>query len=170
MRVVAAGPEQVGELVRLINAAYAAGEAGLWVDGTPRTDEEEIGPAVQAGEMLAAILDGRLVGCVRVRALDADTGEVGLVSADPAAWGAGVGRALMRAAEDRMRARGAATMRLTLLVPRDGVHPAKERLRDWYTRLGYVVVGTMPFEDAVPQAAPSLTQPCDLLLFRKALP
>ena len=159
--------EDVAELVRIVNAAYAEGEAGLWVDGTPRTDEEEIDAAVRAGEMLVETVDERVVGCVRVRALHDATWEIGLVSADPAAWGSGVGRDLVRAAEHRARSRGATTIRLTLLVPRESVHAAKERLRKWYTRLGYVVVGSVPFEDALPHAAPHLTAPCDLLLFTK---
>jgi GNAT superfamily N-acetyltransferase len=165
----AAGEERVAELVRLINDAYAAGEAGLWIDDTARTDETEIAASVRAGEMLLAVVDGRTVGCIRVRALDDTTAELGLVSVDPQAWGNGVGRALVVAAEDLMRARGADTMRLSLLVPRNSVHPTKQRLHEWYTRLGYAVFGSMPFEDAVPQAAPYLTAPCDLLLYRKQL-
>jgi N-acetylglutamate synthase-like GNAT family acetyltransferase len=165
----AAGRARVSELVRLINAAYAAGEVGLWLDDTGRTDEGEIAAAVRAGEMLVATIDGRTVGCARVRALDATTGEVGLVAVGPEAWGSGVGGRLMRTAENLMRTRGATSMRLVLLVPRGSVHPAKQRLHDWYTRLGYTVVGSQPFEDAVPHAAPHLATPCDLLLFRKPL-
>jgi GNAT superfamily N-acetyltransferase len=154
MTLGVAAQEQVAELVRLINDAYAAGEVGLWIDNTPRTDEAEIAASVRAGEMLVATVGGRTLGCVRVRALDEKTAEIGLVSADPKAWGSGVGRALVSAAEDLMRSRGAETMRLELLVPRDWVHPTKQRLQDWYTRLGYAVFGSLPFEEAVPQAAP----------------
>jgi GNAT superfamily N-acetyltransferase len=164
-----ATPDQVPELVRLVNAAYAAGEAGLWADGLERTNEAEIAAAVEAGELLVASADGRLAGCARVRALDDTTGEVGLVSVDPRAWGGGAGRALLDAAEDRMRSLGADAMKLTLLVPRHSEHPFKQRLRGWYTRLGYDVTGVVPFEDVVPHAAPSLAVPCDLLLFHKPL-
>jgi len=170
MRTGVARREHVAELVRIVNAAYAEGEAGLWVDGTSRTDGREIAAAVRAGEMLVATtVGGRVVGCVRVRAVDDGpcSWEIGFVSVDPAEWGSGVGRALVLAAEDHARAHGATTVRLTLLVPRAAVHPAKERLRDWYTRLGYSIAGSVPFEDALPDAAPHLTAPCDLLLFTK---
>jgi hypothetical protein len=60
-------------------------------------------------------------------------------------------------------------MRLELLVPRTGTHPDKERLRDWYTRRGYTVVRRVPFEDYVPDAAPLLSAPGDILLFTKPL-
>jgi GNAT superfamily N-acetyltransferase len=164
-----AGLDQVRELVRLVNGAYASGEAGLWRDGLERTDEDEIAAAVRAGEMLVATAGGRLVGCARVRARDSVTGDIGLIAADLETWGSGVGRALVRAAEDRMRSRGAETMRLELLVPRDSLHPTKERLRDWYTRLGYEIVGSVPLEEAMPRVALSLAVPCDLLLFSKPL-
>jgi GNAT superfamily N-acetyltransferase len=169
MTIASAGREHVGELVRLINDAYAAGEVGLWRDGLERTDEAEVADAVDAGEMLVATAGGRTVGCARVRALDATTGEVGLIAVDPAAWGDGTGGALVRAAEDLARSRGAATMRLVLLVPRDAVHPVKERLREWYTRQAYEIEGSVAMEEAMPNVAPSLAVPCDLLLFRKTL-
>jgi hypothetical protein len=61
MRTAVARREHVAELVRIVNAAYAEGEAGLWV-----------------------------AGGVRVRALGDGSWEVGVVSADPVQWGSGV--------------------------------------------------------------------------------
>ena len=162
----------VGELVSLINCAYAAGEAGLWRDDVDvgRTSRDEIAEAVGAGQMLVAREGGRIVGCLRTRAVDATTAELGLVGVDPGAWGGGVGRALVGAAEDLARSRGATVMQLELLVPRTGTHPDKERLREWYTRRGYTVARRIPFEDYVPHAAPFLSAPADILIFTKPLP
>jgi GNAT superfamily N-acetyltransferase len=159
----------VPELVSLINRAYARGEAGLWRGSVDRTDEAEIAEAVRAGYMLVARDGGRIAGCLRTRALDSATADVGLIGVDPGAWGSGTGRALVDAAEDLARSRGIGTMRLELLVPRTGTHPDKERLREWYARRGYSVVRTVPFEDYVPQAAPLLSAPGDILLFEKRL-
>jgi GNAT superfamily N-acetyltransferase len=159
----------VKELVRLINRAYAIGEAGLWLDGTARTGPDEIAAAIRGGELLAATADGRLVGCARVRPLDADTGDLALVSAVPEQWGGGVGRALVRSAEELARARGNTAMQLELLVPKHSTHPAKERLRAWYTRLGYRVVRTATFEEVAADLAPRLATPCEFVIFRKRL-
>jgi GNAT superfamily N-acetyltransferase len=160
----------VTELVRLINVAYARGEAGLWrEDDAGRTDATEIAAAVRAGQMLVATVGGRIVGCLRTRALDAVTSDLGLMGVDPDAWGGGVGRALVDAAEALARRRGATTMQLELLVPRTGTHPDKERLREWYLRRGYTVARRVPFEDYVPHAAPLLRAPGDVLVFRKRL-
>jgi ribosomal protein S18 acetylase RimI-like enzyme len=159
----------VGELARIVNAAYAVGEAGLWVEGTTRTRPDEIAAAIRRGAMLAATAEGRVVGCAYVRALDAGTADLGLVSVAPEQWGAGLGRRLVRLAEELMRARGVATMQLELLVPKEWDHPEKDRLRGWYTRLGYRVVRTAPVEQVAAHLAPRLATPCEFLIFRKRL-
>jgi GNAT superfamily N-acetyltransferase len=156
-------------LVRLINAAYAEGEIGLWIEDTARIDHDEIEQSVSAGEMLIATDAGRTVGCARTRMLDPETADVGLITAAPEAWGTGIGRELVRTAEHLARSRGATTMQLELLVPRHGTHPAKERLRGWYTRRGYRIVRSVPLEDVLPRAAPYLAAPGELLIFRKPL-
>jgi GNAT superfamily N-acetyltransferase len=167
--VVAHDEAAVPELVSLINRAYARGEAGLWLGVVDRTDEAEIGEAVRAGHMLVATVQGRVVGCLRTRAIDAGVSDVGLIGVDVDGWGGGTGRALLAVAEDRARARGATRMRLELLVPRAGTHPDKERLREWYTRRGYLVVDRVPMEEYLPSVAPLLSAPGDILLFERPL-
>jgi ribosomal protein S18 acetylase RimI-like enzyme len=159
----------VEELVRVINAAYAVGEKGLWREGTTRTEPREIAAAVRGGGMLAATLEGRIVGCAYVRPLDPDTADLGHVSVAPALWGRGAGAKLVRSAEELMRSRGATRMQLELLVPKEWIHPEKKRLRAWYERLGYRVVRTAPFDEVAAHLASRLATPCEFLVFRKSL-
>jgi ribosomal protein S18 acetylase RimI-like enzyme len=159
----------VEELVRVINKAYAAGEAGLWLKGTTRSGPGEIAEAVRSGGMLTAGLDGQIVGCAYVRQLDARTADLGLVSVEPARWGVGLGRQLVVAAEELMRSRAVTTAQLELLVPKEWVHPEKERLRGWYRRLGYRVVASAPIEDVAADLASQLATPCEFLVFCKPL-
>jgi GNAT superfamily N-acetyltransferase len=159
----------VEELVRLVNGAYTVGEAGLWLDGSTRTGRGEIAEAIRNGGMLAATLEGRLVGCAYVRPLDGGAADLGLLATAPERWGGGVGRQLVRSAEQLVRSRGATTMQLELLVPKGSVHPEKERLRGWYTRLGYRVVRSAPFEQVAAHLASQLATPCEFLIFRKPL-
>jgi GNAT superfamily N-acetyltransferase len=158
----------VEEVGRVINDAYAIGEAGLWLEGTTRTTPAEIAEAVRGGE-LAATVEGRIIGCAYVRPLDAGTADLGLISVAPERWGGGVGRELVRSAEELMRSRGVTTMQLELLVPKGWVHPEKDRLRGWYTWLGYRVVRSAPFEQVAAHLAPQLAAPCEFLIFRKPL-
>jgi GNAT superfamily N-acetyltransferase len=162
-------PVLAGELAGVINRAYAMGESGLWRDGSMRITAAEVAGAIRGGDMFVAEIDGRIAGCAHVRPLDAATADLGLVSADPDQRGRGVGRELVRAAEDLMRRRGTATAQLELLVPVGWAHPEKEQLRAWYERLGYRVVRTAPFEEVATHAASELAVPCEFLVFRKSL-
>jgi GNAT superfamily N-acetyltransferase len=159
----------VEELTRVINRAYALGEDGLWLEGTTRTSPAEVAELVRSGGMLVATLDGQVVGCGFLRPLDATTLDLGLISASPEHRGIGVGREIVRAAEALARSRGVTTMQLELLVPQGWVHPQKDRLRAWYTRLGYETVRSAPFEEIATHSASQLATPCEFLVFRKAL-
>jgi GNAT superfamily N-acetyltransferase len=159
----------VEELANVINAAYAVGEAGLWREGWTRTTPAGTAGAVRGGGMLVARHEGRIVGCGCVQALDGSTADLGFVAAALDRWGSGVGREIVRSAEGLMRSRGAATMQLDLLVPREWVHPEKDRLRAWYTRLGLRIVRTAPFEEMAQHEASQLATPCEFLVFQKAL-
>jgi len=158
----------VAQITDLVNAAYAAGEAGLWRPGWTRTTPREVADLIATGGMLVASAGEHIVGCAHVRRLDDTTADLGFVSAAPDRWGGGAGGALVDAAEDLMRSAGVSAMQLELLVPRDATHPVKERLRAWYERLGYAVVRRAPFEEVSTQAA-RLATPCEFLVFRKPL-
>ena len=132
--------------------------------GRERVTAHELEACVERGELVAAYERRRPLGCVRVT-----RGEFGLLAVVRDATGRGVGRALVDFAEAAARERGATVMRLELLVPRDGTHPAKERLHAWYSRLGYVAVRRDDFAVAYPEAALWLAVPCDLVGYAKPL-
>jgi len=153
----------------LVNVVYAVAEDGLWTDDATRTTVDEVAELTRAGQIAVARLDGRIVGCVRVQRLDGSAGEFGMLAADPAHRGLGIGRELLRFAERACRADGLATMQLELLVPRDWTHPSKEFLAAWYTRAGYGVARTGTIDEAYPALAPLLATPCDFVIYRKDL-
>jgi ribosomal protein S18 acetylase RimI-like enzyme len=141
----------------------------LWKHGATRTKVDEVAGLIRTGEIAVARLDDRIVGSVRVQRLDERTGEFGMLVADPADRGVGVGRELVRFAEQKCRADGLGTMQLELLVPRDWTHPVKEFLAAWYTRIGYRVVRTGTIDEAYPELAPHLATPCDFVIYEKDL-
>jgi GNAT superfamily N-acetyltransferase len=170
MRIAfAEDPALAPELRRIINAAYRAGEAGLWKPHWERTSLPPLEREIARREIAVAWRDDRPVGSVRVTLPEPGVGELGLLAVDPAAHGEGAGRALVRFAEETTAARGALVMRLQLLVPREGAHPAKERLHAWYSRLGYRIDGVSDFVALYPEVADLVAVPCDLRTYSRPL-
>jgi GNAT superfamily N-acetyltransferase len=159
----------MARITDLTNQVYAVAEDGLWTAGATRTTLDEVVELTRAGQIAVAGLSGRVVGCVRVQRLDEGTGEFGMLAADPAYRGVGVGRELVRFAERKSRAEGVRSMQLELLVPRGWKHPTKVFLAAWYTRIGYRVARTGAIEEAYPALAPLLATPCDFVIYHKRL-
>lgn len=163
------GLASAGRIAELVNLVYAESDKGLWRESTDRTSADEVGGFVRAGEIAVARVDGDLAGSVRVQRLDDATGEFGVLAADPARRGLGIGRELVRFAETASRDAGCREMQLELLVPRAWTHPSKQFLAEWYERLGYRVTHRADLAADYPHLAPSLATPCDFLTYRKAL-
>ena len=157
------------ELAALVNSVYALAEEGLWAEGTPRTTPERMAALIAAGQIAVARADARIVGAVQIQRLDTGEGEFGMLVADPAHRGQGVGRQLVRFAERWSREQGLDTMQLEILVPRHWSHPSKEFLKAWYTRIGYHPVLTGQFEKSYPELAPHVATPCDFVIYQKSL-
>jgi GNAT superfamily N-acetyltransferase len=157
----------VSALTDLINEVYAVAEDGLWIHGASRTNAAEVAGITRAREFASATQDGQLLGCVRIRRLDGDVGEFGMLAVAPRHRGTGVGRELVRFAERTSRDAGCRTMQLELLIPREWRHPSKEFLARWYTRIGYAVVRTGSIDEFYPELTPLLATPCDFVVYRK---
>ena len=157
--------DDVPEVVRITNAAYDRGEAGIWMPGWARTDSEWTGREVAAGEVFVAREQGRIVGSIRVVRLRDHTAEFGLLAVDPEYGGRGLGRALIDFAE---RLYDVDWMELELLVPK-APNANKQRLHDWYSRLGYREWRRRDFAVAYPEPGELLAGPADLVGYRKSL-
>lgn len=138
-------------LIAHINAAYAIAEPFM---GGPRTDPERLAAAMEKGIiLLAEDLSGRLVASVYVeirgeRAQENHDGEsrsasprgyVGLLAVAPEEQRSGIGRRMMQAAEEHLRAHGCTAVDLTVLSVRSELPPI-------YRGYGFEVSGAQPFE------------------------
>ncbi|HEX9624735.1 MAG TPA: GNAT family N-acetyltransferase [Streptosporangiaceae bacterium] len=168
----------VSALTRLINDVYRVAEDGLWVTGAARTTVAEVTTLIRAGQVAIGevdgrlagdVVDGRLAGCVRIQELGDGVGEFGMLAVAPGRRGTGLGRELVRFAEQTCRDRDCHTMQLELLVPRDWTHPSKQFLDDWYTRIGYEPVRIARIEESYPDLTPLLACACDFVIYRKSL-
>ncbi|GID68249.1 GNAT family N-acetyltransferase [Actinoplanes cyaneus] len=162
-------PAQASAATELINLVYRESEKGLWQDGTTRTTLAEVTALARAGELVADLRDGQLAGVVRVQRMPDGSGEFGMLAADPARRGEGIGGGLIRWAEDFCRSRGDHTMRLELLVPREFRLASKEFLHEWYSRLGYRILRVGRLEEQYPQLAPLLAGHADYRVYTKPL-
>jgi GNAT superfamily N-acetyltransferase len=158
----------VAEVGELVNRAYQTAELGLWTDGVVRTSPADTAEAVALGELAVARDEGRLVGAIRTRRMDSETGWFGALAVDPAHGGRGIGGELVGFAEDCARSAQARTMQLELLVP-VVAHAHTEMLAGWYGRLGYQEVERRELADVEPGAVPFLATPLAVSVMRKRL-
>lgn len=149
-----ATPEDIPELVRVINAAYVA--EAFCIQGD-RTHAEEVRGLLGTGVFLVRERGGRLQGSVFLRREGAIRWYLGLLSVDPAHQGLGLGRELVEAAEAYCRCEGGKFLDLTVVS-------ARKELFGFYARLGYAPNDVLPFR--VPE---KLKVPCHLVKFTKAL-
>ena len=127
----------VAAIARLINSAYRVED--FFIDGD-RTDAADVRDHMARGSFLVAeSAPASIAGSVFV-SLDGEEGYFGLLSVDPGAQGAGLGRQLVEAAEAHCRERGATSMGLKVVNLRSELPP-------WYRRLGYAETGTEPFPE-----------------------
>jgi len=141
---------------RVINAAYRVEDFFKTGD---RTDVREVAQYLLTETFLAARDEADdIVGVVRV-AIEGRRGHFGMLSVLPQAQGAGLGRALIEAAEAFARERGCETMDLEVASPRTELPPL-------YRRFGYEVSGRAPWpEDALDE----LKFPADFIVMSKRL-
>lgn len=125
-------------LVRLINRAYRVEE--FFVVGD-RTSEPELVQRLAKPAAAFLVIDdeqpGRLAGAVLVE-IRGERGYFGMLSVDPDCQKRGLGRLLVRAAEDHCRAAGCRFMDLDVVNLR-------LELPAFYRSLGYEDAGRAPF-------------------------
>lgn len=162
-------------LADFVNGAYRgeratagwAHEAGL-LDGQ-RTDPATLRATLGNGRtaiLLARERDGApLVGCVSLEpAGEGTTWALGMLTIDPAAQAAGLGRRLLAEAESYARVRGAARIRITVIHLRD-------TLIAWYERRGYRLTGeTEPFPYGDPRVGIPLRPDLRFVVLDKVFP
>lgn len=124
LKIRPAAAADCDRLIPLINAAFAAAEPFM---SGPRTDSERLAED-EAGTLVASVY-------TEVRG---QRGYVGMLAVEGARQKAGVGRRMMQAAEDHLRAKGCTEVDITVLSLRPELPPL-------YRKLGFVETGTEPF-------------------------
>lgn len=144
MEVGCARIEDASDVTGIVNVAYQGGD-GLtpgWTGvahllGGSRVTVHQVAGWIIENPMsvLVAREYGQLVGCVRITKLRKDVGEISLLAVLPSQQRAGLGRALLVAAERHLVTHWHCRFaELTVLSPRP-------ELESWYERRGYHATG-----------------------------
>jgi GNAT superfamily N-acetyltransferase len=159
----------IKRLTDLINEVFDHAESGMWKDKCIRTNPEELEHLLRARSLILAEIDGVLVGSVAIHIFSDGVAEFGMLAADRKYRGLRIGSALVEHAENWARENSCHTMRLKILAPRHWLHPSKEFLRQWYSRLGYIQQTTERFESMPPEFVAELATECDFRVWHKKL-
>lgn len=163
-------PATVNSLLLLINAVYDETESDLWKPTTSgRTYAGEIEGFLKAEQMFIATQGDEIVGGVKFAPVNDTTLEFGMLAAEVKMRGKGLGRDLVNTVEQYACDNGYKTMQLELLTPRHWKNPAKEFLKVWYSRIGYIPEKSMPFEDVSPHRMDEFATDCDFTVWLKQL-
>lgn len=129
-------PADQPRLIPLINEAFAVAEPFM---SGPRTDPERLAEVMRKGTILVAEdAAGRLLASVYTE-VRGERGYLGMLAVDRTHQRSGLGRRMMQAAEDQLRAQGCVAADITVLSVRTELPPL-------YRKLGYVETGTEVFE------------------------
>jgi ribosomal protein S18 acetylase RimI-like enzyme len=139
----------IPELTMLVNSAYRGDasrkgwttEANL-LDGDLRTDEASLSQLLKNPNavMLKFVSNDHITGCVYLEK-QANALYLGMLSVSPVAQANGIGKKLLKAAEEHARQQGCDCIVMTVISLRN-------ELIDWYERHGYKRNGaTKPFPE-----------------------
>jgi GNAT superfamily N-acetyltransferase len=152
MHLEPALPGDIPAIVALMNGAYRGNTSGWNTEagyiGGDRTNvallEAEIRDKPDAAQLVVRADDNeRLVASVWLEPVGDGVWYLGALTVDPTLQMGGMGRTLLAAAEDWAVARGARTIRMTVVHIRDA-------LIAWYERRGYALTGataSFPYGD-----------------------
>lgn len=148
-----AEPRDIESVTALVNDAFRIER--FFVEGD-RTNPDNVRAMMDKGEFLLLEADDELIACVYVE-LRGAAGYFGMLAVAAAQKGKGLGRLLVKEAEDYCRAASCAEMELLIVNLR-------EELPGFYERLGYRAVGTQPFTPGI-----AIKQPCHFVKMTKPL-
>lgn len=149
-----ADARDVASITHLVNRAF---EVEAFFAVGDRTSDDQIRAKLAVGAFVLAERRSELVGCVHVEHKDGPRAYISMLAVQPTEQGAGLGRRLMRLAEQHARQAHCTETIITVINLRTELPP-------FYRRLGYTEIGTKPYADAH-----RATQPVHFIVMAKSL-
>ena len=154
LRIEVATPEDVPAMLGIVNSAFVV---ETFIEGT-RTDTKQLRAMMRKGTFLVARDDDRVVASIYTE-LRGERGYFGMLAVDPSRQGTGLGRVMVKAAEDFLRANGCRFVDISVLSPRTELFP-------FYGKLGYRETGKAEYQKPE-QLKPGVV--CEQILMSKEL-
>ena len=163
--------EEINYTADLINRVYLITESDFWPQNGDyeRVNTQELTQFIEKDELIIAKLGDEIVGAVHVYKNTETVGGFGMLVSDPEKRGLKIGSKLVNAVEVWCKKRSCTQIQLELLKPDDKIHPDKEFLYKWYTRIGYEFQSKTPYGDMYPELASLLKIPCTFEVYLKNL-
>jgi len=162
-------PEDHHRLFEIMRVAYASTEVEIWGENYTRISKEEYVDLIVAGEVTVAYYGDEIAGCNWVYKRSDVSYGYGLLATHMDFTKKGIGKALVKNAEDTAKNAGASYMDIEILRPRGIDVPSKVILQKWYESLGYEFIHSEDFALRKPDKAKLLVAPSDFDCFRKTL-
>jgi GNAT superfamily N-acetyltransferase len=167
----AATATDLPEISKLVNSAYRgdSSRAGWTTEADflegQRTDVETLGWHMEKGTILCVRENGEMIGCVFVEDVSPEgSAYLGMLTVKPVLQAAGLGREILKRAEELAHERGATKIIL-------GVVQIREALIAWYERRGYARNGeTKPFPYGNERFGQPLRSDLHFVFFEKSMP
>lgn len=141
IKILKAEQSDLDAIAKLVNSAYRGEHAKKgWtteadmIDGT-RTDVAALSDVIKRPDtvILKYERNGTIVGCVELRTSNGKL-YLGMLTVEPSIQGGGIGKEMLKAAEDFARSQKCRSVYMTVITIR-------QELIDWYKRHGYVDTG-----------------------------
>ncbi|MCR9172603.1 MAG: GNAT family N-acetyltransferase [bacterium] len=145
--------DDIQRLYNIMLHAYKVTEVEIWGEDYKRMLPDEFSAIIEKGELIGAWVENDPVGSIHTYPLNNNTYAFGLFSVDFDYKGMNIGRALIKAAEEKAKSNGAEFMELEILRLKNKELEAKQRLHHWYLRLGYQHISTTDFIERKPTKA-----------------
>ena len=130
--------DAVDAVTTIMNDAYRIGETGILVQPFYRATRDEVVQMMEKTQILTLSIDQDVVGCIKVHVVQDGVAEWGCLAVAQQDLRKGYGKLLVQAAEGHIKTiLKCDVAQLELLAPSSWKHAHKERLRDWYQRMGY---------------------------------
>jgi len=161
--------EDLESLHTILESGYRIAESDLWVKPYARIAFGDFLNLVREDRILIAFYNKKIVGCIHYYQKTTKKFGFGLLAVDFDYKGLGIGRGLISQVERLASKKGAEIMELELLRPKGVNVPFKERLREWYERMGYVYTHSQNFAEIKPVKAQNLKRPSDFDYYTKSI-